>query len=178
MQHLSVIKNFLFSFSNKKSTLIQNYSDGWPVSWFSFPFRSLGFGLFIAIGSSSCTQETNKTIENKKVSKDTIQSEFIFTEKTDSLIQNGEKIKYYKNGVIEMQGMMKDGKRHGPWKSYYENGASWSETTFLNGKKNGKTITWYDNENKRYEGFYTNDVESGTWTFWDENGKIQNTRKY
>lgn len=134
--------------------------------------------LFIAIGLFSCGEDSTKTGENKKLQRDTIQSDFIFTEKKDTSIQNGEYIKYYKNGVIEMQGVMKEGKRDGLWKSYYEDGSPWSETTFLDGKKNGKTITWYDNEKKRYEGFYANDLESGKWTFWDENGKIQNTQNY
>lgn len=122
--------------------------------------------------------EPNTTLENKKTLTDTIQTEFIFAEQKDTVIQNGEYIKYHKNGVIEMRGLMKNGKRDGLWKSWYEDGLPWSETTFVSGKKNGKTTTWYANEKKRYEGFYTNDVESGKWTFWDENGKIQSIQNY
>ncbi len=121
---------------------------------------------------SSCNNEPSKTIENKKVQQDTIKTASFFTGKKDTLLQNGEYIKYYKNGVIEMRGVMKDGKREGLWKSFYEDGLPWSETIFTKGKKNGKTTSWYDNEKKRYEGFYTNDMESGKWTFWNENGKI------
>ncbi|MDQ3046292.1 MAG: hypothetical protein M3R27_02005 [Bacteroidota bacterium] len=90
----------------------------------------------------------------------------------DSVKDNGEHVQRHKNGVIEMKGMMKDGKRVGLWKSWYEDGSPWSETTFREGKKDGKTITWYDNEQKRYEGFYTDDKESGKWKFWDESGQL------
>ncbi len=90
--------------------------------------------------------------------------------------QNGESIIKYKSGKVKMQGMMKDGKREGLWKSFYENGNQWSESVFTAGIKNGKTSTWYENGNKRYDGFYTNDMESGKWTYWDEAGKLFTTR--
>lgn len=96
----------------------------------------------------------------------------------DSVVNNGESIQRYKNGVIRMRGIMKDGKRDGLWKSWYENGLPWSETTFSSGIKNGKTVTWYENGSKRYEGTYTNDRESGKWIYWDEQGKEVNTKDY
>ncbi len=93
-------------------------------------------------------------------------------------VLNGESIERYPNGVIKIQGMMKDGKRDGLWKSFYDNGSPWSETTFSDGKKNGKTTTWYTNNNKRYEGYYTNDKESGLWTLWNEKGDVTNKKNY
>lgn len=140
----------------------------WLVCWASLLLGGLGCAL------SSCHEEPSKTTENKKVQQDTIQKDFLFTEKKDSLIQNGEYVSYYKNGVIEMRGTMKDGKRDGLWKSYYEDGSAWSETIYKEGKKDGKTTAWFDNEKKRYEGYYTNDVQSGNWTFWAENGMLIN----
>jgi hypothetical protein len=125
----------------------------------------------------SCSHEP-AAVADKNVQRDTLQSDFIFSTKNDSVIDNGEYIKYYKNGVMEMRGMMKNGKRDGVWKSWYESGLPWSETTFKEGVKNGKTITWYENETKRYEGFYTNDKESGKWLFWDESGKQQYSKDY
>lgn len=142
--------------------------------WDSGPLLSLFFFLVLTV---SCSNEP-VTNENKRVQRDTLQSDFIFSKSADSVIHNGEYIKYYKNGVMEMRGMMKEGARDGVWKSWYENGSPWSETTFKEGKKNGKTTTWYENENKRYEGFYTNDKESGPWTFRDENGKQQYSKDY
>lgn len=125
----------------------------------------------------SCSNEPVAT-ENTNVQHDTLSSDFVFAEKRDSVIQNGEYVKYYKSGVVEMRGAMKDGKREGIWKSWYEDGSPWSETNYANGKKNGRTITWYDNEKKRYEGFYIDDQESSNWTFWDENGNVQSNKEY
>lgn len=125
----------------------------------------------------SCT-ETTKTVDPKAVQQDTLQTDFLFSVKSDTVIQNGEYITYYKNGVMEMSGKMKDGKREGVWKSYYEDGSAWSETSFKEGVKNGKTISWFDNEQKRYEGFYKDGKETGKWTFWDERGKQERVKVY
>lgn len=131
----------------------------------------------------ACTE--NKAKENvatqaETTIKDSVSEEnFIFVNTQDTLkVMDGEKITRYKNGVIEKQGMMKNGKRDGLWKSFYENGTPWSETTFKDGIKNGKTTTWYPNGQMRYDGFYTNDVESGKWTFYDEKGNIASSSNY
>ena len=132
--------------------------------------RQLALFFFSTIVLFSCNNSTTKS----SVKKDSV-----FTSSsipTKQVIQNGESIERYANGVIKMQGMMKDGKRDGLWKSFYDNGSPWSETTFADGKKNGKTTTWYSNDQKRYEGFYTNDKEFGVWTFWNEKGKVTNIK--
>ena len=125
----------------------------------------------------SCTDAT-KPAEQKAIQQDTLQTDFLFSVKSDTVIQNGEYITHYKNGGVEMSGTMKDGKREGVWKSYYEDGSAWSETTFLIGVKNGKTISWFDNEKKRYEGAYKNGKESGKWIFWNEQGKQERVKEY
>jgi len=91
---------------------------------------------------------------------------------------NGDYIKRYKNGVIEIQGQMKDGKREGVWKSFYQNGGPWSETTFVAGKREGATTSFYENGQKRYVGFFANDRESGKWSFWDEQGNLAREMDY
>lgn len=141
----------------------------------------------IALVLYSCSGDTPKSevketqSEVKKmdvaVTADTIQSTFSFAFAKDT-VENGEEIKHYTNGVIQMRGMMKNGKRNGLWKSWYEDGSPWSESTFENGIKTGKTTTWYENGKKRYEGFYTNNVESGKWTYWNEEGKLTATKDY
>lgn len=97
---------------------------------------------------------------------------------TVKIPNNGDYIKRYKNGVIEIQGQMKDGKRDGVWKSFYQNGAPWSETVFTGGQKNGATSSFYENGQKRYAGFFTNDKESGKWSFWDEQGNLVREMDY
>ena len=128
---------------------------------------------FAAIGLFAC-QNNNQGVNNV-IKKDSTAS-VAPAKRTE--VQNGESIERYPNGVIKMQGIMKDGKRDGLWKSFYNNGSPWSETTFSNGKKNGKTTTWYTNDIKRYEGFYTDDKESGLWTYWNEKGDVINKKNY
>ncbi|MBA3970785.1 MAG: hypothetical protein H0X46_01325 [Bacteroidetes bacterium] len=132
-------------------------------------------------GLLSCSnQNAEEAVEVKVVNAPNPDSTrfTITTDDQDSVVNNGESIQRYDNGVIRMRGMMKDGKREGLWKSWYENGTPWSETTFLAGVKTGKTITWYENGNKRYEGEYINDIESGKWKYWDEKGKEVTTKDH
>jgi antitoxin component YwqK of YwqJK toxin-antitoxin module len=137
-----------------------------------FTLFMLGICLF------SCKENNSQTSE-KEVQRDTIKTDKMFPQaKKDSVIQNGEYIQYYKNGVIKMRGIMKDGKRDGLWKSFYENGSPWSETTFRDGLKDGKTTTWYENEKKRYEGYYKLDTESGKWLYWNEKGELVTEMDY
>ena len=182
MKFISIIKNISCSISMRiNCALFFKNSNKFIISpkknirtiYSSTPLF-IGLLLFFL----SCNEQPNIKNENINIQRDTIQSESFFNEKKVAIIQNGDYIKYYKNGVIEMQGTMKGGNRFGVWKSSYGNGSPWSETTFIDGKKNGETTSWYENGNKRYVGFYKNDVEYGTWTFWAENGDLLNTRNY
>lgn len=140
--------------------------------------RTAFFSGFLFAAMTICACE-NSSGGSTAVQHDTLQDNTnVNSSVQDTVIQSGEYIKHYKNGVIEMRGMMKEGKREGLWKSWYENGSPWSETTFEKGIKNGRTSTWYENEKKRYDGFYTNDMESGKWTFWDEKGKLVKEMDY
>jgi antitoxin component YwqK of YwqJK toxin-antitoxin module len=116
--------------------------------------------------------------DKPKVQHDTLKTTNILEKNQKEIISDGEYIKHYPNGVVEMRGMMKAGKRDGIWKSFYDNGLPWSETTFMNGVKEGPTVTWYENNQKRYEGTYKNDSEYGTWTFYDEQGRIIKTENF
>jgi len=135
--------------------------------------------FFFIMCCFACKNETSGKGELiLKEEKNKIKKEFTFENKPDSIVTNGEQILYHKNGVMEMRGRMKAGKRDGLWKSWYDTGLPWSETTFKDGKKSGRTTTWYDNGNKRYEGFFNDDKESGRWIFWTENGTVSDTKNY
>jgi antitoxin component YwqK of YwqJK toxin-antitoxin module len=142
------------------------------------------FYCLIAIVFFSCVDNNHKSTSTKEdtgnnlaTRKDTVKSGFTLSIPKDTVV-NGEEVKRYVNGAIQMRGMRKDSKRIGVWKSWYEDGTPWSETTFKDGKKNGKTTTWYENGKKRYEGFFTNDEESGTWVIYDENGVLIKQQHY
>jgi antitoxin component YwqK of YwqJK toxin-antitoxin module len=140
--------------------------------------KRIAISFLIMISIFACREHNSSMSHNNDVQRDTIRAGHSDTSGKDSVISNGEYYQYYKNGVIKIQGTMKNGMRQGLWKSFYENGSPWSETTFRDGKKDGKTTTWYENEQKRYEGYYSMDVESGKWIFWDEKGKLVTEKDY
>jgi antitoxin component YwqK of YwqJK toxin-antitoxin module len=93
------------------------------------------------------------------------------------VIEEGEHIviyekENYQNGRISKEGGMKNGKRHGLWKSFRNDGLLWSEGNFENGIRNGIAKTYHPNGKKYYDGFYSNGKKSEIWKFYNENGDI------
>ena len=100
---------------------------------------------------------------------------------------------YYPNGALSSEGMMKNGKPDGYWKSYYESGvlksegnrlnheldSGWKfynekgalilEITYSKGKKNGPKTSWLDRETIREN--YVNDVKEGYTVYSLPDGK-------
>ena len=134
---------------------------------------SANFFLFFFLGLfmlefSSCNWSTQQQGAAKNdtivIPSETIFEKNVFT-------KNGEEIKKYDNGIINIKGYYRQGKREGQWVSFYRNGLPWSEANYEGGLKNGATASYYENGNKRYAGFYANDNKTGKWSFWDEQGK-------
>jgi antitoxin component YwqK of YwqJK toxin-antitoxin module len=136
------------------------------------------FFLIILFACNNPASRTDKTDTLTTSASDNLTTKFTIINRQDSVVENGESIQRYKNGVIKMRGMMKNGKRDGLWKSWYGDGTPWSETTFSEGIKNGKTTTWYESGKKRYEGFYSNDKESGKWTYFNHAGLTITSKDY
>ncbi|MBK9291467.1 MAG: hypothetical protein IPM52_07555 [Bacteroidetes bacterium] len=82
-----------------------------------------------------------------------------------------KEIQYHPNGVKSMEGPLKDGLRHGEWKSWYEDGNLWSVGSFVNGLRHGKGIVYHPNGKKFIEGAYLNGERVGKWYWWDEEGR-------
>lgn len=138
------------------------------------------FLSLICISFFACENKSQTAVKTDVKVDTTAQSRVISSTVIvkDSSVADGEEIIRYKNGVVKMRGMKKNGKREGEWRSFYENGSPWSITNFKEGKKEGPTTTWYENEQMRYQGFYTNDVESGKWKFWNERGVVVQEADY
>ena len=102
---------------------------------------------------------------------------------------------YYKNGVLQMEGMSKtrdDNSKIGEYNWYYENGNKKSTSNYKDGEVFGKELEWYENGNKKLEGEYTDeDFETGrsykTNQYWnpnnqqiiiDGNGHYESNTKY
>lgn len=134
--------------------------------------------FILAVSAIACTNNEEKKAKPETKNEAQVKEEVYkvtipaANKAKDAIPENGEYVSKYKNGQVEMQGMMKNGNREGLWKSFYEDGTQWSQTTFKEGKKEGPTTTWYENGKKRYEGFYKNDSESGVWKYYDEKGNF------
>lgn len=128
--------------------------------------RETNFIIFFVLLLYSCNPEPAK--QEASNYKDTLKIE---NNNYKTIVNNGEEIKHYNNGVIKIKGTYLQGKRVGQWISFYSNGNLWSEVYYSDGIKDGPTATWFENGKKRYEGFYRNDKESGKWTFWNQQGE-------
>lgn len=91
--------------------------------------------------------------------------------------QDGNEVKVrekelYENGVLRMEGAIKNGERDGVWKVFFEDGKLWSEGDFVNGKRTGMAKNYFPNGQLRYEGAFENDKKVGHWKFYSEDGKL------
>ena len=137
------------------------------------------YTLIICVGLYACNSNSSEKDNTNSKSPVTPKAyDYSLASKDSNAVQDGESIIKYKNGIIKMRGMMKAGKRDGPWQSWYDNGLQWSESIYDNGIKNGKTTTWFPNGQKRYDGYYSNDRQSGLWTYYNEQGKKINSQNY
>jgi len=146
---------------------------------------------------ASCGSENaNKTVESNdnKVAEDIVQ-----TPDGDHIISSyangnpkvvktftleGEKREavyekeHYEDGNILKEGGLKNGKRHGIWKSYRRDGILWSEGNYDEGMRDGITITYHPNGKKYYEGEYNNGIKSGNWKFYNNQGEVVKEENY
>ena len=91
---------------------------------------------------------------------------------------SGDHIVKFPNGITNIRGFFRFGKKHGKWASFYPTGQLQSETEYENGHRTGKTIVWYQNGKVMYEGNYKNDQRSGIWKTYDTLGVVLETQKY
>ena len=128
--------------------------------------------------------ENNTTVNNdiQVSSKNVVLDKPVekFVEKPVEMISTtGSFIERYDNGNLKTEGWQNSsGQRDGIWYAYYENGPKWSELTYTNGIKEGESIVYFPNSKVHYKGHYKNDKKVGTWTFYNEDGTVQNEKKY
>ena len=79
-------------------------------------------------------------------------------------------VDYYDNGMVMMEGEMKDGVRNGEWVSYFLDGKVQSSGFFENDVRTGKSLVYYENGNLWMDGSYKNGKKSGLWIYYDEQG--------
>lgn len=133
--------------------------------------------ILAAFAVTSCSPSAEEK-EKKESQNDTSKKMSFHVDSIGEQTLNGEYVKKYINGIIQIKGDYRNGQRNGLWQSWYPSGTLWSETTFKAGVKEGTTITYYENGMVRYRGFYKNDERAGKWKIFDESGKFQKEIDY
>jgi antitoxin component YwqK of YwqJK toxin-antitoxin module len=93
-------------------------------------------------------------------------------------IEQGPWIGYHKNGNIESERNMVDGKTHGMTKDYYPSSAIKSEIPYVKGNPHGYAKWYHENGNLSQEGSLKDDIKQGLWKKYQANGKIYEESSY
>jgi len=93
-------------------------------------------------------------------------------------VLHGEMLSYHPNGVRKELYTYTDGELTGPFVSYGNDGVVVVEGMLLNGRKHGTWSVWYDETQKRQECQYVDDVLSGKCTYWFIDGNLQREETY
>ena len=79
---------------------------------------------------------------------------------------------YHENGNVNVEGPIKDDKRHGDWKGYYPEGELMSVGRFENGRREGKGTVYHQNGQVSFECEYHEGKPCGLWKYFDEDGNL------
>ena len=67
-------------------------------------------------------------------------------------------------------GVLKNGKREGPWVMDYDNGQLSWKGSFKNGKREGPWVAYWANGQLRFKGAYKNGEREGRWVAYNSDG--------
>jgi len=67
-----------------------------------------------------------------------------------------KEVHFYKNGQKQVEGTLKNKKRHGKWTFWYDNGKIWSEGIFVNGKSQGLFSIYNKDGSIKIKSYYKN----------------------
>jgi hypothetical protein len=70
-----------------------------------------------------------------------------------------------------MEGVLRAGKREGPWVAYGANGAVRSRSVYVDGLEEGPAEVFHENGLTYYTGQYAKGITVGEWVFYDPQGK-------
>ncbi|MBL7950290.1 MAG: hypothetical protein JNM62_01105 [Flavobacteriales bacterium] len=118
--------------------------------------------LLILAMSASCTGTPKKDAQPNAAAADTV--------KASSRAPDGHQIVPLRAGG-EMEGMMRNGKRHGLWVSRFPNGVLRSRTNYVNGVEEGAVEVFHANSITYYKGQHLHGKPVGEWVFADTTGK-------
>jgi TonB family protein len=92
--------------------------------------------ILVSIVSFTSLSQTNQTKNQVKVEGDTV---------------DGEWIRYYENGKIEIKGHYLNGKKHGEWNYFYNSGQLKEQGRYAFNYQSGKWISYFENGDVKEE---------------------------
>ncbi|GAA4277707.1 hypothetical protein GCM10022259_24310 [Aquimarina mytili] len=97
-----------------------------------------------------------------------------------SFLDNGERIKYHKNGKVMFVGNIKSGKRIGVWAFYDDKGFSVDSIPYEDGVKNGiaKTYSLFRGTRLSGKGNYVNGKKHGVWESYHDDGNVHSKEEF
>lgn len=86
--------------------------------------------------------------------------------------------KYYRNGSLQEQYLMKDGKFNGFYKNYYENGVLSSSYNYVNGKLEGNYDVYHSNGKASHSATFVADKISGVKKVYYADGNLKEESEF
>jgi antitoxin component YwqK of YwqJK toxin-antitoxin module len=93
-------------------------------------------------------------------------------------LYTGDVFSKHRNGEIQFEGHVKNGKEEGEWKSYHDNGRIENAATYVMGKSSGKNLTYLNNGTLREEKNYKNGRLEGEYKLWYNKDQLEITGYY
>lgn len=90
----------------------------------------------------------------------------------------GYSVTYHAPGHKASEGMLRNGKRVGPWSEWHSNGQESAAGEYYHGEKHGYWATWYDNGQLHEAGDYLYGRKEGLWTSWYAHGQKERVGYY
>lgn len=144
-----------------------------------FAYCLLPTVLFI----SSCSSEPEENAESKSSTEktttiDTSLNGLVGVIEKNPPVQDGDYIKKYPSGVVQLRGYYINGKRNGQWTGFFPNGTIQTEGFYKDGLRDGKAIVYYQSGKIYYTGYYKDGKEVGKWIFYKEDGTVFEEKDY
>ncbi len=133
-----------------------------PVSLRPVAFVALFTSLMHAPGCGSPAPSTPEVMTTGTIPRDTL---------------NGPQVQQLPDGTT-LRGVLRDGDRHGIWRSFTPQGRLLSQTEYRDGRPHGPVVVFHPNGSVRYLGQNHHGTAVGEWRFHDDAGALLKTVVY
>ena len=102
-------------------------------------------------------QNLSKTVIDKFPSGQ--EKSIIFIDESSEMVTPVKEVHFFENGSVQVEGTLKNKKRHGIWTFYHKNGKKWSEGQFDMGKSVGVFNIYDEKGLMKIKSYYENNIK-------------------